>query len=331
MIKNFYNMEDILADEDFLAWYFNANKEQAMKWEQWLAKNPQQQSLVTEAIEFMNSFSGKELSANVSQTEEKLRLLNNRINELETPVVRMNSSRKKWWMSAAAAILILAGTFTLLKTNSSKPILNTTYGQVSSNKLPDGSTMILNANSTAKLSKGWEKGKDREVWLNGEAFFKITKTPEKSRFIVHTGDVDIIVTGTQFNVMHRDSKTIVLLTEGSVILRTSDGKELAMKPGDYVEMGNKVVERKEKKEENVLAWKDNKMAFDNTSLEEVAHVISNHYGVKVTLADTELMTKSLTGIMPNNNLEVLLKAIEMGTDIIITRTDEEIIFSANNK
>jgi transmembrane sensor len=331
MIKNFYNMEDILADEDFLAWYFNENKEQAMKWEQWLAKNPQQQSLVTEAIEFMNSFSGKELSANVSQTEEKLRLLNNRINELETPVVRMNSSRKKWWMSAAAAILILAGTFTLLKTNSSKPILNTTYGQVSSNKLPDGSTMILNANSTVKLSKGWEKGKDREVWLDGEAFFKVTKTPEKSRFVVHTGDVDIIVTGTQFNVMHRDSKTIVLLTEGSVILRTADGKELAMKPGDYVEMGSKKIERKEKKEENILAWKDNKMAFDNTSLEEVAHVISNHYGVKVTLADTELMTKSLTGIMPNNNLEVLLKAIEMGTDIIITRTDEEIIFSANNK
>ncbi len=324
-------MEDILADEDFLAWYFNANEEQAMKWEQWLAKNPQQQSLVTEAIEFMDSFSGKELSANVSQTEEELRLLNNRINELETPVVRMNSSRKKWWMSAAAAILILAGTFTLLKTNSSKPILNTTYGQVSSNKLPDGSTMILNANSTAKLSKGWEKGKDREVWLNGEAFFKITKTPEKSRFIVHTGDVDIIVTGTQFNVMHRDSKTIVLLTEGSVILRTSDGKELAMKPGDYVEMGNKVVERKEKKEENVLAWKGSKMAFDNTSLEEIAQIITNHYGIKVTLADTELMTKSLTGIMPNNNLEVLLKAIEMGTDIIITRTDEEIIFSANNK
>src|ERR1043166_3391835 len=128
--------------------------------------------------------------------------------------------------------------------------------------------MILNANSKAELSEDWKDGKDREVWLHGEAFFKVTKTPHRSRFIVHTDNLDVILTGTQFNVLHRDGKTAVLLTEGHVIIRTKDGKELAMNPGDYVEMGDQMVERKQAKEENILAWKENKLAFDNTPLTE---------------------------------------------------------------
>ena len=34
----------------------------------------------------------------------------------------------------------------------------------------------------------------REVWLSGEAYFHVAKTPLKSRFIVHLNHFDIIVT-----------------------------------------------------------------------------------------------------------------------------------------
>ncbi len=44
----------------------------------------------------------------------------------------------------------------------------------------------------------------------------VKKTTEKRRFIVHTGGMDIIVTGTQFNVVNRDGERNVLLKEGSV-------------------------------------------------------------------------------------------------------------------
>jgi transmembrane sensor len=158
----------------------------------------------------------------------------------------------------------------------------------------------------------------------------VTKTPKRSRFIVHAGNLDVIVTGTQFNVQHRDNKTTVLLTEGSVIIRTKDGKELAMRPGDFVEMNDQLVQHRSAREENVLAWKDNLMAFDSTSLTEAAKIISNHYGVKVVLEDNVASTAvPLTGIMPNNNLDDLLKAIEIATNIQITRTDKEIVFAAH--
>jgi ferric-dicitrate binding protein FerR (iron transport regulator) len=328
MTKNFQYVEDVLADEAFLAWYFDHDQESVSAWKEWLALHPESQALVNEATVFMNNLPQQEIAVSKERVEGTLQKLYLSLLQDKAPVVEMKPLRKRWWIGAAAAILIIIGSLTFLKFNPSRPVLDTPYGQISTNQLPDGSTMILNANSTAKLSEGWKDGKDREVWLDGEAFFKVTKTLQKSRFIVHTGNLDVIVTGTQFNVLHRENKTTVLLTEGSVILRTSDGKELAMKPGDYVVMDDKAVETKPVKEEDVLAWKDNRLSFDNTSLKEVAQIIHNHYGVRVTLADDEVAGQSLTGIMPNNNLDILLKAIEMGTSIKIDRTDKEIVFSS---
>jgi ferric-dicitrate binding protein FerR (iron transport regulator) len=92
-------------------------------------------------------------------------------------------------------------------------------------------------------------------------------------------------------------------------------------------MMGKRIELKDGNEDNVLAWKDNKLAFDNTGLPEVARIINNHYGVKIKLADDIVAGKSLTGIMPNNNLDDLLEAIGIALDIQISRSDTTIIFA----
>jgi ferric-dicitrate binding protein FerR (iron transport regulator) len=331
MTKNFQQVEDVMTDESFLAWYFRESDSGVAAWENWLAANPGQQALVHQAVVLMGQLSQKQATVSDEEVETKLLQLHERIGETATPVVRMNTSRKRWWIGVAAAVLLVVGGFTFFKLSQSKHQLDAAYGEICSKQLPDGSTMILNANSNAKLSDGWEDGKDREVWLDGEAFFKVTKTPQKSRFIVHTGQLDVIVTGTQFNVMHRDNKTTVLLTEGSVILRTTDGKELAMKPGDYVEMQDNMVARKEAKEESVLAWKENKMAFENTPMSEAAKLISNHYGVKVTITDDKAMQEKLNGVMSNNNLDVLLQAIELVKNVRIQKRENEIIISSITK
>ncbi len=332
MANDFQTVEDVLADSSFMDWYRKDNTQSAQDFEQWLQNNPGHHPLINDAVAFLNSLPTREKRISVEETEKKLAELKYLMDKKETPVIPIKSSKNRWWLSAAAVLLIMVGAYAFWKLqNQSKSAINTQYGQIASNNLPDGSTMILNANSTAELSQGWEDGKDREVWLNGEAYFKVAKTPKKSRFIVHTSNLDVIVTGTQFNVQHRDNKTSVLLTEGSVIIRTNDGKELAMKPGDYVEMNNQLVERKESKPDEVLAWKENMISFDKTPMTEVAKIIKNHYGIKVTLADKQTESKSINGFISNDNLDVLLKSIEaMELNIQITRKENEIIFSSKD-
>jgi ferric-dicitrate binding protein FerR (iron transport regulator) len=243
-------------------------------------------------------------------------------------IIEMAPARRRnwWWSAAAAVLLVMAGTYLWTSLNNQSSI-KTSYGQVTQKQLPDGSEVVLNANSSISYSSGWEEGKEREVWIKGEAFFHVKKTPNKSRFVVHTNEMDIIVTGTQFNVVSRSDKSSVMLTEGSVFIRTKDGKETKMAPGDFVEISNSQLEKKAMKEEAVLAWKDKKIVFNNTPLYEVVQQIKEHYGEEVTIADDALAHKTITGMMPNDNLEVLLKSLEAILECSVIRKDGRIIIA----
>ncbi|MFX8848460.1 FecR domain-containing protein, partial [Acinetobacter baumannii] len=78
-------------------------------------------------------------------------------------------------MSAAAVfILAIAGIYYFKYSNGDQNI-QTTYGQITEKILPDGSSVLLNANSSIRTSS-FHSGNTREVWLQGEAYFKVHKT-----------------------------------------------------------------------------------------------------------------------------------------------------------
>ena len=331
MQKSFINAEEMVADEMFLSWFYKESSEKINDWENWVNENPAYQPMVAEAVKLMNELEMSEQPLSAPHIEAAYTKLHTRLEELENdnaPVIAMKPSRKRWWMGAAAAVLlVIAGLSWFKWSYSSKSIIETPYGQLCQRQLPDGSEVMLNANTTVTLSDSWKEGNDREVWLKGEAFFHVKKTEKKNRFIVHTDQLDVIVTGTQFNVRTIGDKTSVLLTEGSVTIKTSNGEELKMVPGDFVEIQNNKAEKKTTNQETVLAWKDNKLNFDKTPIKDVAVMISNHYGVTVNLADESVAGKTITGMMPNNNLDDLLEALEATAEFKITRTDKTILIA----
>jgi ferric-dicitrate binding protein FerR (iron transport regulator) len=227
------------------------------------------------------------------------------------------------WMAAATVLILLTSGLLLTRFfRSRRPEVRTEYGQVSQQHLPDGTEVIMNANSRLTYSSGWEDGTDREVWVNGEAFFHVTKTPLKSRFIVHTDQFDVIVTGTQFNVVNRNHEANVMLQEGSVIINTKDGKTLHMVPGDFVEFKNtRQLEKIQVKDDSLLAWREQKLVFNKTPLKDIATIINEQYGVPVKLAVGEECPymQTVSGIMPNNNLDVLLQALVATSEFNVTR------------
>jgi transmembrane sensor len=228
------------------------------------------------------------------------------------------------WMAAASILILLSAGLLITKVfRPRKPEVRTEYGQISQQHLPDGTEVIMNANSKLTYSSDWKDGTDREVWVNGEAFFHVTKTPLKSRFIVHTDRFDVIVTGTQFNVVNRNNKANVMLKEGSVIINTMDGRTLHMEPGDFVEFNNSdKLEKMPVKDDSLLAWKEQKLVFNKTPLKDIATIINEQYGIPVKLSVECPYLGTVSGIMPNNNLDVLLQALVATSEFDVIRAPD---------
>jgi ferric-dicitrate binding protein FerR (iron transport regulator) len=102
-----------------------------------------------------------------------------------------------------------------------------------------------------------------------------------------------------------------------------------MKPGDLVEYAEKQILKKTVTKTDYLAWTESKLVFDNTTLKDLASIIKEHYGVEVKIEDEKLAQKTITGIMPNDNLETLLQSLEATQEFNIERT--KAIITITNK
>ena len=325
---NFNSIEEIIADERFLAWYYKTDDFKAKEWTHGLLMHQHIVPLVEQSIMWLKEHQMQEKNVSATQIETAFQNLQSALDTAS--VIELQPRKKRWWIpAAAAAVIVSIAAIAYFNGLPAKTKLDSNYGKISEYQLPDGTQVLLNANSEITLDKKWEQNNDREVWLKGEAFFKVSKTAMKNKFIVHTSTMDIIVTGTQFNVVNREDESSVLLTEGSVTLITKDGKELHLRPGDFIKIENNIPEKKSADQEKVLAWKQAKLSFEKTPMNEVAKIIARHYGVKVSISDKAIGEKTISGEMPNDNLDVLIEALEATGDFKITRSGNDLIISGS--
>jgi ferric-dicitrate binding protein FerR (iron transport regulator) len=291
-----------------------------------MANDPMQRKLVNEAVQLLQRITIKEEPVDAQRlkiAQERLAKATNHANDSQqaTPVVSMRSRRAKWWAAAAIIFLTSLGIWQYIRTTG-KLVMQTAFGETRQEVLPDGSQVMLNANTTLNYRK-WKAGSDREVWVTGEAFFHVKKTAQKTRFIVHTGHFDVVVTGTQFNVINRNSKNNVLLTEGNVTIQ-GKGQDVQMKPGEFVEFNNTGIKKKDVNNAPVLAWTEHRFIFEKTPMKEVAELVTDLYGIKVTLAYEAAATDSLSGIIPSDNLDEFVQLLTFsGHDV--EKTEKEIL------
>jgi len=160
------------------------------------------------------------------------------------------------------------------------------FGKKSKLTLADGTIVWLNAGSRFAFPQKFE-GSNREVFLDGEAYFEVAKNKEQP-FIVHSNDFQIEVLGTKFNVCgySSDNYSEALLLEGSVNIRVKGRlfkDELLMSPNQ------KATWSKERKEislhsepspELSIAWVKGWYEFSDENLEQVLTKIERYYNVK---------------------------------------------------
>jgi ferric-dicitrate binding protein FerR (iron transport regulator) len=151
-------------------------------------------------------------------------------------------------------------------------------------RLPDGSTVILRANSKLDYLQT-DGGKTREVRLTGEAYFDIAKDPARP-FIIHTGDIQTTVLGTAFDVMAYPGamRVVVSVTQGKVKVENKARLLAVLEPNrqmTYTIPAGSVQEEKVDASAIVTGWTKEGMAFEGNSFAVIADAISLRYGVTV--------------------------------------------------
>ena len=325
MSANYTHPEDLLSDESFLTWYFKRGKGEAIpfSWDEWMAGNADRTQLVQQAILLLDQTVIAESPLPSGQLETAEKALFARLDAAPAP--RATSLYKYGrWMIAASILLALGIGLWLTSGNKAdnKLEIRTAYGQQSRQQLPDGTVVTLNANSRLSYNDRWAAGADREVWVDGEAFFHVTHTPANSKFIVHTAHIYIVVTGTQFNVINRPGAENVLLKEGTVIVGSRKENEKIMAPGDFVTWKQDALENRVVQADSLMAWQEHRLVFSQTPLKDLAAILGNQYGVRVELENLSIADSAISAILPNNDLDVLIKALNATSEYEVIRKND---------
>lgn len=175
--------------------------------------------------------------------------------------------------------------------------------------LSDGTKVWLNALSSLRYPEFFSDSV-RKVELTGEGYFEVAKDALHP-FIVSTGENEVRVLGTHFNVnAYPDNKgTVITLAEGAV--RLNQNKTL--KPGEegVIDLTGKIkIETADL--ESALAWKDGQFIFKMTPLSDVMKQTANWYDARIIYKDnkTEHFNARIPRDVPVSKLLHLLEATD---------------------
>ncbi|TKG93880.1 DUF4974 domain-containing protein [Puteibacter caeruleilacunae] len=191
------------------------------------------------------------------------------------------------------------------------------YGKRSDVTLADGTKVWLNAGSKLAFPSQFN-GKTRDVYLEGEACFKVAKNKAQP-FIVHADELGIKVLGTYFDVVSypEDNHIETVLIEGSVSVqkKTALGiasKEMVLKPyqkASYNKDDGDLVVKNEPEADLYVAWIDGWLEFSKNSLPLVLTKLERYYNVEFVLPAGYRSVDLITGKL---DLKDSLEEVMMG-------------------
>lgn len=217
----------------------------------------------------------------------------------DTPVRKLNLVRPL--MRIAGIFVVGFGIYFLFLYNNITQV-QTLASEKTTVELPDASTVTLNALTEINYSKNrWKR--NREVKLNGEAFFIVAKGEV---FDVITSEGIVKVVGTRFNVKQRGDYFEVKCYEG-VVRVTSDDMTKELLAGDIFRLyGNEMSFSKTSFQ--IPQWTKDISDFKLVPFREVIAELERQYNITVTY-DTVYEKRLFTGGFVHNNLDNALKSI----------------------
>jgi len=162
-------------------------------------------------------------------------------------------------------------------------------------QLADGTQVWLNSASTLRFPMKFE-ATNRTVYLEGEAFFEVTKNAKKP-FIVKSTAHEVKVLGTSFNLSaYPNEATQTSLLTGAVEV-TTPSKKVHLHPGMQSAAFEGQLTSREVDVASISAWKDNRFVFAKEPLTSIMKKLERWYDVEFEIqpGSERLLTKTFSG------------------------------------
>lgn len=195
------------------------------------------------------------------------------------------------WASRIAAVIIvaLAGYFVgadyFYTQKAQLQTITAPVGQRAQVTLADGTRVWLNSSSTLTYAANFGQ-EEREVTLDGEAYFEVAKN-KKIPFFVHTEMNKVKVVGTCFNICaYKGSKTFeAALIEGIVDIYEPDKDKpiTRLQKDEYFTNEDGKHKKGALLSQEYLRWREGLLCFDNVSFSQIITRLEHYYNVEFTI------------------------------------------------
>src|SRR5690554_440681 len=301
-MKNYDHIEAFLSDKSFRDWVLRDSPVAGVFWQNWRTRNPDKEKVLSQARAILLEFDtdgadweGKRKARVFSKIKNRI-AANGKKAALphyihRFPVDKLVKAGIFLFLIAVSSVTFLL----ILPEEEAVSIVSTPdwitksnpKGQKSTIHLPDGSTVVLNAEST--IAYGSDFGKvHRDVFLKGESFFEIA-TDSLLPFRVFSGELVTVAFGTSFNINSFDERSVqVQLATGRVRVfhEGREEEQVFLDPGEGVSLMEDHSLRKKKFDvQKAFHWKEGILFFERTPFSQVVVDLERWYGVDIKVED----------------------------------------------
>lgn len=262
----------------------------------------------------------------VAKAERRLGRRLEQENQKRQEVFKLKSVLR--YAAAIVGVIVLAAGLAYWFRNKAEELVvaSAAHGQVREMLLPDGTKVWLNQSSVLKYPRAFE-GKERHVYLDGEAYFEVARNHEKP-FTVKSQAMDVRVLGTSFNIKCRPDNSFAetTLVEGEVEVKDkSDKGRITLLPGQKAVL-NRVTGRMQVKQVDPkmeIVWHNDLIPFEKSSIFQIAAALERFYGVKIILSPDVDSTNTYSGVLKKkDNIESVLNSLRNSIPFNYKKVDD---------
>ncbi|WP_019988601.1 FecR family protein [Rudanella lutea] len=246
-----YAAEELALDDMFMRWVQHPDDDEvALFWQTFTKQHPHRRAIVEEArrmvIDCSTPLPGAMANDEMANLWERIRGSLRELDEVK-PLQPSIQKVVTWWyfgrtVAAALGLLLFIGWSYWIHRSDKLQTIRSGSAQTRMVRLPDGSKARLQPNSQLEFVQQWVGEIPRAVWLQGEARFSVVHSPKTSTFRVHTSDVTVEATGTEFWIGQQAEGTRIGLQRGTLtLLLNDDDRRVTMHPGDSLEVRGHLV------------------------------------------------------------------------------------------